>query len=53
MSKSIQNDLIPCISGFLINQIKNEIRLCKTGNVNFIPLKLMILQILVKKHNVQ
>ncbi|KAL4127519.1 hypothetical protein QTP88_011686 [Uroleucon formosanum] len=29
MSKSIQNDLISCISEFLINQIKNEIKQCK------------------------
>jgi hypothetical protein len=29
MSKSIQNDLISCISDSLINQIKNEIRQCK------------------------
>ncbi|XP_050060818.1 zinc finger MYM-type protein 1-like [Aphis gossypii] len=29
LSKSIQNDLIMCISESLINQIKNEIRLCK------------------------
>ncbi|KAL4120790.1 hypothetical protein QTP88_013411 [Uroleucon formosanum] len=29
MSKSIRNDLISCISEFLINQIKNEIKQCK------------------------
>ncbi|KAL4112793.1 hypothetical protein QTP88_016522 [Uroleucon formosanum] len=29
MSKSTQNDLISCISEFLINQIKNEIKQCK------------------------
>jgi len=29
LSKPIQNDLIMCISESLINQIKNEIRLCK------------------------
>jgi hypothetical protein len=29
MSKSIQNDLLSCISDSLINQIKNEIRQCK------------------------
>ncbi|CAI6376250.1 unnamed protein product [Macrosiphum euphorbiae] len=29
MSKSIQNDLISCISEFLINQIKNKIKQCK------------------------
>ncbi|KAL4107461.1 hypothetical protein QTP88_017803 [Uroleucon formosanum] len=29
MSKSVQNDLISCISEFLINQIKNEIKQCK------------------------